>query len=83
MSRPLPTILDFGCHVIHIHYVSKKRMAEETDWDPDDGLALADGAWVAEDDAIYIGKWLPLKTQRITLFHEIVHAALDLREWMA
>jgi Zn-dependent peptidase ImmA (M78 family) len=80
-TGPIPTEIDFGCALVHVRLVSKKGMIEAVDDDIEvgDGEAI-NGLWDQDIDTIFIGKWLPRKVQRWTLFHEAGHAMLDLRD---
>jgi len=78
---PIPTEIDLGSALIHVKLVTKKQMIEalENEMELKEDEALQ-GLWDAEEDTIYIGKWLPIMVQRWILFHELVHACIDLRD---
>jgi Zn-dependent peptidase ImmA (M78 family) len=38
------------------------------------------GLWDLDQDTIFIGKWLPKRTQRRVLLHELIHACIDYRD---
>ena len=78
---PLPKIVDLGYHSVHIELVTKKQMAEESEFDPDGDHELAMGLWDGDHEIIYIGKWLTKAQQRWVLLHEMGHACLDLRDY--
>jgi Zn-dependent peptidase ImmA (M78 family) len=91
MSRtsPIPKTVDLGFHLIHIRLIGKREMRaelalEEGDeiWDgySRDLWELPGGWWENDVDEIAIGKWLTRRQQRYVLCHELVHAALDLRD---
>lgn len=78
---PIPSQIDLGSHLILVRIVGKKEMRDVTDHDDEQDLFLvADGAWDAEQDTIFIGKWLTKQKQRWTLLHELQHACLDYRD---
>jgi Zn-dependent peptidase ImmA (M78 family) len=88
-GRPIPKTIDLGFHLIHVRMVSKKEVrAEEKEegssatWDGYDRdiWELPGGWWEPEVDEICIGKWLTNAQKRYVLCHELVHAALDLRD---
>ena len=74
----MPKIIDCGLVRIQVKLVDKTTMREETDCDADDGTP--EGAWVDEDDTIYLGRWMSAKRKREVLFHELQHAMIDYRE---
>lgn len=78
MMRRLPNKLDLGLALIHIRLVAKGEMREEAECEEDD--PTPEGLWADDEDTIFVGKWLSAKRKREVLFHELIHAAIDLRE---
>jgi len=77
--RPLPSKIDFGIAVIHIHQVGVKEMKELAE--VEDGDPIPDGCWDADTDGIYILRKLSARRKKEVLFHEMVHAAVDNQYW--
>lgn len=77
---PIPDEIDVGSHLIHVRLVTKRQMREELD--DNDPLPFEEvrGLWDPDQDTIFIGKWLPKKTQRRVLLHELIHACIDYRD---
>lgn len=77
MTR-LPHRLDLGLALINIKLLTRKEMRVEAECEEDE--ATPEGMWSDEHDTIYLGRWLSQKRKREVLFHELVHAMIDLRE---
>lgn len=78
MVPRIPKRLNLGLAVIDVRLVTRAEMAMEMECETDD--PVPEGAWVDEDDAIYLRNDLTAKRKREVLFHELGHAMIDLRE---
>jgi hypothetical protein len=74
----IPRKLNFGLATIDVRKVTRAEMREVCDLDPDD--VEPEGAWVDEDDTIYLGAWLTGPRLRRVFWHEVKHCLVDL-DW--
>ena len=81
VNSPLPQKIDLGFWVIDVRYVGEKRIREEVECEPDE--ETPEGAWCTDEDTIYILRSLSLARKRYVICHELIHAALDLRDGLA
>jgi hypothetical protein len=78
MPSPLPRKIDLCFVVVHIKYVQEKRMREEAECEDDD--PTPEGMWDTDTDTIWVLKRQSRRKMRNVILHELVHAALDLRD---
>jgi Zn-dependent peptidase ImmA (M78 family) len=80
-SKALPKKIDLCYYLIHVKYVTTGRLKDITDWE--EGDDAVEGAWMFDDDTIYVDRSLSKARKRYTISHELIHAAADIRDALA
>jgi len=75
----LPSKLDLGLAILHVRMVGVREMRAAAECDEED--ACPDGLWDADEETIYILKYLSPKRKREVFWHEIKHAVNDQDYW--
>ena len=77
MPSPLPKKIDLGFALITVRYVGAKRMRDEGECE--EGDLTPEGLWDTDHDTIWVLKQ-SRKSMQVIICHELVHAAMDLRD---